>query len=235
MSRWFRMYDEILDDPKVQRLSGDDFKGWTNLLCLASRNNGKFPPIADVAFALRETEDSVSSLFQRLESAGLIVLKNGLYAPYKWAERQYKSDTSTDRVKRFRQRCRNASETPPEQNTETETDKEEQVGVIPNPARATDCFNEICNAAGWHPRTDAKRQEGLSIIDGWLALGCSLALILESITYCSRSGEPTSSLKRFDGLIRKKRREQLGGAALPLTKQDVAAITQGFGRRMRAA
>ena len=26
MSRWFRYYDEALDDPKVQRLPGDDFK-----------------------------------------------------------------------------------------------------------------------------------------------------------------------------------------------------------------
>lgn len=26
MSQWFRMYAEVLDDPKVQRLSGDEFK-----------------------------------------------------------------------------------------------------------------------------------------------------------------------------------------------------------------
>jgi hypothetical protein len=122
MSRWFRMYDELLDDPKVQRLAPEDFKGWVNLLCLASRNNGKLPKAEDIAFALRETAESVSSLFHRLESVGLVVSRNGTYSPYKWAERQYKSDTSTDRVKRFRERCRNADETAPEAETELDTD-----------------------------------------------------------------------------------------------------------------
>lgn len=125
MSRWFRMYDELLDDPKVQRLSGDDFKGWVNLLALASRNGGKLPSIADIAFALRETENAVSTLLERLLNGGLIEPRSGgangmHYAPYKWNERQYKSDTSTDRVKRFRERSKPVTETPPDTETETE-------------------------------------------------------------------------------------------------------------------
>jgi hypothetical protein len=125
VSRWFRMYDELLDDPKVQRLNPADFKGWVNLLCLASRNGGKLPSIPDIAFALRETENSVSTLVERLRSGGLIERRCGgadgaFDAPYRWSERQYKSDTSTDRVKRFRQRSRNAGETPPETDTEAE-------------------------------------------------------------------------------------------------------------------
>jgi hypothetical protein len=128
MSRWFRMYDELLDDPKVQRLPPEDFRGWVNLLCLASRNNGKLPAIADIAFALRETQDAVSTLIERLRSGGLIERRSGgadgaFDAPYKWAERQYKSDTSTERVKRFRKRFGNNDETPSE--TEAETDNSE--------------------------------------------------------------------------------------------------------------
>lgn len=127
MSRWFRLYDALLDDPKVQRLPAEDFKGWVNLLCLASRNEGKLPPIADIAFALRLDESAVSTLLERLLNGGLIEARNGgangkHYAPYKWEERQYKSDTSTDRVKRFRQRSETVTETPPE--TEAETEKE---------------------------------------------------------------------------------------------------------------
>jgi hypothetical protein len=139
MSRWFRMYDELLDDPKVQRLSPDDFRGWVNLLCLASRNGGKLPAIADIAFALRETQDAVSTLVERLRSGGLIERRSGgadgaFDAPYRWNERQYKSDTSTDRVKRFRQRSKNGVETPPE--TETETDKSEAKASSPFPRNA---------------------------------------------------------------------------------------------------
>jgi hypothetical protein len=120
MSRWFRIYDELLDDPKVQRLPAEDFKGWVNLLCLASRNNGKLPCVADIAFALRETEESVSSLLHRLQSGGLLERRGSVLAPYKWAERQYKSDTSTERVKRFRERSRNTDETAPDTEAETE-------------------------------------------------------------------------------------------------------------------
>ena len=41
MQRWFRMYEEILDDPKVQKLPDDLFKAWVNVLALSSRNGGK--------------------------------------------------------------------------------------------------------------------------------------------------------------------------------------------------
>ena len=128
------MYDELLDDPKVQRLPAEDFRGWVNLLCLASRNGGKLPPLADIAFALRETQDAVSTLVERLRSGGLIERRSGgadgaFDAPYRWAERQYKSDTSTDRVKRFRERSRNADETPPETDTEADTEEEKPLAI----------------------------------------------------------------------------------------------------------
>jgi hypothetical protein len=128
MSRWFRVYDELLDDPKVQKLPAEDFKGWVNLLCLASRNNGKLPPIADIAFALRETQDAVSTLLERLFSGGLIERRSGghdggHYAPYRWSERQYTSDTSTARVKRFRERSTKQDETVPETPPVTETEQ----------------------------------------------------------------------------------------------------------------
>ncbi len=120
MSRWFRIYDELLDDPKVQRLPPEDFKGWVNLLCLASRNEGRLPPVADIAFALRETESCVSLLTERLLNGGLLERRKGYLFPYKWAERQYKSDTSTGRVKRFRERSKTVAET----SSDTEADTE---------------------------------------------------------------------------------------------------------------
>lgn len=139
MSRWFRLYDEILDDPKVQKLSPADFKGWINLLCLASRHNGKLPPNSDICFALRETLDAVSTLLERLLSGGLIERRCGgtdgaHYAPYKWSERQYKSDTSTGRVKRFRERSKAVTETPPDTETEAETERRKK--ETPNGAYA---------------------------------------------------------------------------------------------------
>jgi len=128
VSRWFRLYDELLDDPKVQHLPPQDFKSWINLLCLASKNGGRLPSIDHIAFALRETPDAVSTLLERLLNGGLIERRSGgadgaHYAPNKWNERQYKSDTSTPRVKRFRERSKSVSETAPDTESEAETEK----------------------------------------------------------------------------------------------------------------
>lgn len=127
MSRWFRLYAEVLNDPKVQKLAADDFRSWVNLLCLACENEGKIPDVADVSFALRMPEHGVLTLLERLSSGGLIDRMSGgpdgwHYAPHCWAKRQYKSDTSTERVKRFRERSATVSVTPPETDTDTDTE-----------------------------------------------------------------------------------------------------------------
>jgi hypothetical protein len=131
MSRWFRMYDEILDDPKVQKLPAEDFRAWVNILCLASKNEGVLPSADDIAFALRRSPNDVVTLLERLLNATLIDKRNGgpngyHYAPHGWDKRQFKSDTSTERVKRFRNRQRNAEETPPEPDTESDTEQSPQ-------------------------------------------------------------------------------------------------------------
>jgi hypothetical protein len=116
MSRWFRFYDEALNDPKVQRLQGEAFKAWVNLLCLASKNDGILPPIGDIAFALRLSEDAVSELLNNFYSLRLLdeVERNDApigYTPHNWCGRQYKTDnadpTNTKRQQRFRARKRN--------------------------------------------------------------------------------------------------------------------------------
>jgi hypothetical protein len=134
MTRWFRLYDDVLNDPKVQRLSGDTFKFWINMLCIASKNGGVLPSIEDMAFALRVSNDVCSSLIDELKTCGLIDGSKRL-VPHGWEKRQYKSDTSTDRVKRFRERSRNVTETvnetAPDTDTETDTETDKNQKKIP--------------------------------------------------------------------------------------------------------
>lgn len=164
MSRWFRLYDEMLDDPKAQRLPPQDFKIWINLLCLASRNDGKLPCISDIAFALRISENDAVTVVERLHIAGLIDKRNGgpdgfRYSPHGWDKRQYKSDNSADRVKKHREKrngeCNvscNVTETPPdtETDTDTETDKkdmssdDDRVSV----KDIVEAWNELAEAKG---------------------------------------------------------------------------------------
>lgn len=126
--KWFRLYDELLDDPKVQALPPEDFKAWINLLCLANRNEGRLPSVEAIAFALRIDNIAAGSLVDRFLIGGLIdKVKGGPIgwgiAPHGWAQRQYKSDTSTERVKRFRNVTVAVSETPSDTDTDTETEK----------------------------------------------------------------------------------------------------------------
>lgn len=128
MAGWFRLYDEMLDDPKVQVLPAEDFRAYVNLLCLANRHDGFLPSTAQIGFALRIDEIAVRSLVDRLRIAGLIdTLKGGpngsRIAPHGWAKRQYKSDSSTDRVKRFRERSKDVTGNAPRADTDTEQNR----------------------------------------------------------------------------------------------------------------
>lgn len=108
MTRWFRMYTDVLDDPKVQKLPPPLFKTWVNLLCLAGRNDGVLPSIEDIAFALRMDEATCTQQMDELVSRTLLDAGDNL-TPHNWAERQFKSDTAENAAERKRkQRAREA-------------------------------------------------------------------------------------------------------------------------------
>jgi len=103
--RWFRFYDDALDDPKVQRLPPNLFKTWANLLCLASKANGRLPSNDDIAFRLRLSIHDAAQQVEDLILAELIdILPNGDRVPHNWNERQYASDSSAERMRKHRQK-----------------------------------------------------------------------------------------------------------------------------------
>lgn len=112
---WFRMHDEFVDDPKVQRLSPEFFKFWMNCLGLASQNDGQLPSIPDICWKLKLSSKKVAAAIAHLNESGLLDQDGQSFAPHNWAARQYKSDLSTDRVKRFRAVSRNGKPALPKQ------------------------------------------------------------------------------------------------------------------------
>lgn len=132
MSQWFRTYNDLVDDPKAQLLSDALFRAMVNLWCLASANGGALPAIAAVAFKLRMKPDRAARVLTDLSAAGLLDEIDGTFRPHNWNARQYKSDGSTERVKRFRERSNPQNETfhgtfPKQdqiQKTDTEAEKE---------------------------------------------------------------------------------------------------------------
>lgn len=123
---WWRAHDEAVDDPKLQKLPADLFRAWFNLLCLASRNDGKLPSIADVAFGLRKSEKESQRAIDLLVKATLLDVSETGIEPHNWSGRQYKSDVSTNRVRSFRKRKKERSpkrdETVSRNAPETETE-----------------------------------------------------------------------------------------------------------------
>jgi hypothetical protein len=135
VTRWFRFYDEALNDPKILKLSDKLFRVWVGLLCVASKNDGKIPPMEDTGLMLRMKPEKLSKDIADLMSAGLLDDIGGTVSPHNWSGRQYKSDSSTDRVKRFRNGGRNVSsdvsETAPEtEQIQKQRQKEPQRGEV---------------------------------------------------------------------------------------------------------
>jgi hypothetical protein len=146
--RWFRFYTDVLDNPKVQRLSDRRFKQWVNLLCLANqgKRRGRLPAdVADIAFSLRESEEEITQALEEFQSGDRPLLdrceETGRLMPHDWDELQPPSDDSTARVQRHRQRQSNGdrngdvtvTETPPEEEEnrlDTETDEEVQDAAL---------------------------------------------------------------------------------------------------------
>lgn len=152
MSRWFRLYDDLVDDPKVQRLPSDTFKGLVNIWCLASKAGGVLPSIDEIAFKLRMSEDKTVRLIHALHNAGLIDADGDTLRPHNWDGRQFKSDNVSERVKKHREKQRHpVSETlhvtPPEAETEAEQSRAEQRGQEPRPREKLDAVETACREA----------------------------------------------------------------------------------------
>ena len=105
--KWFRFYHDALDDPKVQRLPGETFKFWVNLLCLASQGAERgliAKSVEEIAFALRVSDDDGAAMMADLIRRGLIEETTDGYGPHNRNGRQFKSDNVADRVHEHRER-----------------------------------------------------------------------------------------------------------------------------------
>jgi hypothetical protein len=135
MSRWFRVYDDVINDPKILKLPEESRWHWIALLCIASKNDGALPSTEDVAISLRVKLASAAAIIASLKTAGLLDLVDGRYVPHNWDGRQFKSDTSNERVKRYRQRKCNVTDavtvTPPDTDTDTEHKQKEDGAIAP--------------------------------------------------------------------------------------------------------
>ena len=132
---WFRLYSEAIDDEKLRLLAFEDRWHFVALLCCKSKglldsDDSHDLKIRKIALKLGLDRQALDEVGRRLAEVGLIDRET--LQPLAWDERQYQSDASTDRVRKFRERQKqtgnavkrtgNVSVTVQETETETETE-----------------------------------------------------------------------------------------------------------------
>lgn len=177
---WFRLHSELLNDPKVQKLDGETFKVWINLLCVTNDSVSSTFQKDNCAFLLRMDEVAFVTAFETLHAAGLIVEEGDGYQPKGWAKRQYTSDNSTSRVQKYREKKKQkaarqdvsenvssnvssvVTETPPDSDSDSEADTEKEPPFSSPKGESTDLFE-----AEKKPEDKPKRKRAIQIPDGF--------------------------------------------------------------------
>lgn len=105
---WFRLYDSIIDDPKVIRLSEETRWFYVAIMCISSRQTerGTLPDLPDIAIHLRISEARAGKILDTLILAGLIDVSpgGGGRSVHGWDKRQFKTDDATSRWRKYKER-----------------------------------------------------------------------------------------------------------------------------------
>lgn len=161
--QWFRLYHRIVDDEKLRLLAFEDRWHFVALCCLKADGLLDTPDdnlrARKIAVKLGVQVRELEEIGRRLQEVDLV---DELLSPIAWDELQYKSDNSTARVKKYREkqqrnsveRERNVSVT--RQDTDTDTELEPKGSCASSDAPAKPEFDFI---AEWNSMAS---QHGLS-------------------------------------------------------------------------
>lgn len=88
--KWFRLYHDMVNNKKVQRLPPATFKAWVNLLCVASMadERGSLPDLEGIAYALRLPRNKALVHVERLLAAKLLTTDGQKFAIWQWVGHQ---------------------------------------------------------------------------------------------------------------------------------------------------
>jgi hypothetical protein len=104
---WFRFYHEFANDPKVQEMPEVHQRRLVMIFCLKACDVLVTLRDRSIAFHLRITEQELAESKQIFMANGFITES---WEIVNWAKRQYVSDSSTDRTRRYRERRRTSQE-----------------------------------------------------------------------------------------------------------------------------
>jgi hypothetical protein len=142
---WFRFYSEAIGDAKINKIAracgmskAETLGAWTILLCAANDSPERGTllvtfqeryTVADVMELLCFSDSKTKRFILALIKMEMLECKKGVFRIVNWDKRQYSSDNSSERVRKYREnhpvkRVGNVSVTPPDTDTESDTDTE---------------------------------------------------------------------------------------------------------------
>lgn len=181
-NQWFRLYGEFSHDPKVQMLSEVDQRRLIMLFCL--RCNGDVTlQDEQVTFQLRISDDEWAKSKETFIAKGFINVDNEVL---NWDKRQYISDSSSERVAKYRAKksnnvttC-NVTVTPSEQNrTDTEQIQNIAKKVKTKPAINYDDYPDFLEFWSSYPIKEGK----VDALKSWIATSPPIDKVLQSIQW----------------------------------------------------
>lgn len=159
---WLRLYHDFLTDEKIIQLAFEDQRHYIGILILKSNgtlDKSKNPELLNkiVAQTLWIGHDAIREVKQRLLNVGLI---DENWQPLGWDNRQYASDVSTERVKKFRDKKRQEAEKISKNNNK---ENETQVKRFSNVSRnePETLHDRFCN--GLDTDTDTETEDNFSV------------------------------------------------------------------------
>jgi hypothetical protein len=124
---WFRLYDDAIFCPKILRLTAEQRWFWITFLAIYSGNCPKSLSKMDLILRSNLRKATVEKFILALKEVGLIDETDQGLKPHNWEKRQYKSDFSADRTRRWRDVTKTVTVTPPDTDTDTDTDTDKQI------------------------------------------------------------------------------------------------------------
>ena len=254
---WFRMYTDFLNDPKLIALAFEDQRHFIGVLALKS--DGALEAYVDeqlmdriVAQRLWIDHGVIREVKRRLVAAGLI---DSAWQPLAWDRRQFKSDSSKDRVAAYRanKKAGNGDVTLQQRkssavDTDTDTDKEEEKkgeksADAPSLFVLPDWINKK-HWDAWHScakrkkATDAQKQMAVEKLDAWRQAGIDFAGALENAAIGGWQGlfkpddkkpaisQPTESFAERDARTKREAWEAMTNRKWP--EQDLPSTARGL-------
>lgn len=196
---WFRMYSEFATDPKVQSMSEPMQRRLMMLLCLRCSNALATLQDNEIAFALRISDEELA------ETKALFIQKkfiDEVWGIWNWDKRQYRSDSSTERSRKHRNKiatamqrpCNVAATAPDTEQIQNRTD------ITTLPGDAVSPFQEIYDAGC--AVCPALATANTSAIHAWIAAGVDPTLdAIPEIKRLAAAGKNIRSWSYFTSAV----------------------------------